>query len=68
MVSHVSEQKSCHDWLLNEVPKINMMQLSFFTKRMPQGTRLTELEQGKFIAHKDAGMSIHEISKKKLAG
>ena len=30
---------------------------------MPQGTRLTELEQGKILAYKDAGMSIHQIAK-----
>ena len=34
---------------------------------MPQGTRLTELEQGKILAYKDSGMSIHQIAKK-LAG
>ena len=33
-------------------------------RRMPQGTRLTELEQGKILAYKDSGMSIHQIAKK----
>ena len=65
MVSHVSEQKSCHDWLLNEVHSpYDTIVIFYENRRMPQGTRLTELEQGKILAYKDSGMSIHQIAKK----
>ena len=38
-------------------------QFVYKKRRMPQGTRLTELEQGKTLAYKGSGMSIHQIAK-----
>ena len=65
MLKHVSEQKSCHDGLLNEVRTVHVIQYSFFyeNREIPQGTRLTELEHAKALAYKDSGMNIHQISK-----
>ena len=63
---YVSEQKSRRIWFLNKYNAVQMMILSIFDKnrRMPHGIRLTELEQGKILAYKDSGMSIHQIAEK----
>ena len=66
MISHVSKQKSCHDWPLNEVHTVYMIRSSFShgNRRITQGMGLTELEQGNILAYKDARMSIHHSAKK----